>query len=258
MNRPKVIGIIGGMGPAAGVDLARKLVAQTRAAADQEHLPFILVSYPDRVADRTAFLGEGKGVNPGGDIARLVRQLEASGASVIGMACNTAHATAIMSVVRADLERWKSAVTFLHMIEEVARFITSEYPACRKIGILSTTGTYRSRVYPDLLGARGLEVVVPDEQEQAQLVNESIFHPGYGIKAHADTISERVRENLVRVISRFKKQGVQAVVLGCTEFSLVFTGPAVEGLPVIDSNLVLARALIREAAPAKLRPLVRG
>ena len=99
MRASKVIGIIGGMGPAAGVDLARKLISQTNAATDQEHLPFILVSYPDQVADRTAFLVEGKEANPGKDIAGLVEHLEEQGAAVIGMACNTAHASAIISLV---------------------------------------------------------------------------------------------------------------------------------------------------------------
>jgi aspartate racemase len=257
MSRPNVIGIIGGLGPAAGVDLAAKLVSQTKAATDQEHLPFLLVSYPHQVADRTAFLVEGKGPNPGKDIARLVRQLEQEGATVVGMACNTAHAGAIMSVVHKDMARRESGVQFLHMVEEVAGFIKSEYPDCKKIGILSTTGTYQSRVYPDTLRANGLETLIPTEAEQAGLVNESIFNSGYGIKAHSGTISEKVKENLAMVLSRFKDRGAQAVVLGCTEFSLVYAEPVVNGLPMIDSNLVLARALIREAAPDKLKPLVR-
>ena len=247
----KTIGIIGGMGPAAGVDLARKNIDQTTVSTDQEHIPFILASFPAQIADRTGFLLEGKGKNPGEDIAVIIRQLEEAGASVIGMACNTAHAGSIIKVVHEDLEQRSSRVRFVHMIEEVAVHIQEKHPGIKRVGILSTSGTYYSRVYPETLAATGLEAVVPSEPEQKELVNESIFNRAYGIKAHSVHIKDRVRENIGPILASFKEQGAGAVVLGCTEFSLVYPKPEMQGLAVVDSNLVLARALIKAAGAEK-------
>ena len=51
-----MIGIVGGVGPYAGLDLTKKIFDQTLAGSDQEHLPVILVSRPDEIADRTEYL----------------------------------------------------------------------------------------------------------------------------------------------------------------------------------------------------------
>lgn len=52
MRQDERIGIVGGVGPHAGLDLTRKLFDQTRAEADQEHLPVMLYSFPDRIGER--------------------------------------------------------------------------------------------------------------------------------------------------------------------------------------------------------------
>ena len=52
MRQDERIGIVGGVGPHAGLDLTRKLFDHTRAEADQEHLPVMLYSFPDRIGER--------------------------------------------------------------------------------------------------------------------------------------------------------------------------------------------------------------
>ena len=70
MNAPEpLLGILGGMGPQAGLDLAQKLIAATRADNDQDHVPFVLFSLPGSVADRTAYLLGVSGTNPAYAIA---------------------------------------------------------------------------------------------------------------------------------------------------------------------------------------------
>lgn len=71
MRQDERIGIVGGVGPHAGLDLTRKLFDHTRAEADQEHLPVMLYSFPDRIGERPAFLLGKTADNPGeaiGDI----------------------------------------------------------------------------------------------------------------------------------------------------------------------------------------------
>ena len=87
-----LIGVVGGMGPFAGLDLARKVFEETDARSDQEHLPLALVSLSDRISDRSAFLQGSHRNNPGPAIFESLKRLADAGATVAGMACVTAHA----------------------------------------------------------------------------------------------------------------------------------------------------------------------
>jgi len=250
-----MIGVVGGLGPYAGTDLLNKLFDQTLATADQDHLPVAMISTPHRVPDRTEFILNRRGPNPAGAIFEGVRALERIGATVVGMPCNTAHAPEIFDVLRRRLDESGSGVKLLHMVEEVGRFLRERFPEARLVGVLSTTGTWQSEVYATVLRPMGFEVLAPDEDTQTRLVHPAIHDSRYGIKACPDPVSDRARSAIVEAMDKLVDGGAEAVVLGCTELPLAVREKRHQGRPVVDSTLVLARALIREFDPAKLRPL---
>ena len=122
-----LIGIIGGVGPFAGLDLQRKILEQTVAAADQEHLPVISVSWPGPIADRTEYLLGRVPENPAYAILEQLRLLAAAGATVAGIPCNTAHAPAIFDVIRAGV-----AAEDLSLIHILSSFSISGSSLCTK------------------------------------------------------------------------------------------------------------------------------
>ncbi|MEM5774822.1 MAG: aspartate/glutamate racemase family protein, partial [Anaerolineaceae bacterium] len=75
----------------------------------------------------------------------------------------------------------------------------------------------------------------------------------YGIKA-AGAGTEKARADLLTAVQHLADKGAQAVILGCTELPLAITEKQKNGIIFLDPTLILARALIREAAPQKLRP----
>ena len=249
-----MIGIVGGVGPYAGLDLTKKIFDQTLAGSDQEHLPVILVSRPDKIADRTEYLLGRVGTNPAYAIARIIGTLERAGATVVGIPCNTAHAPAIFDLITGELERAGSAVRVLHMIREVAIFLHEIHPGIRQVGVLATVGTYRTGTYSGALAAEGFGVVLPDEDRQ-QWVHDAVYDPDFGIKAQSNPVSAEARRRLLQTIGVLAEAGAEAVILGCTEMPLAVDERTVDGTAIIDPTLVLARALIRETAPQKLRPL---
>ena len=91
--RKPVVGILGGMGPEATVDLMRRVIAATPARDDCDHLHMIVDCNPD-VPSRIAALVEGTGENPAPELARMAQRLETAGAGMLAIACNTAHAYA--------------------------------------------------------------------------------------------------------------------------------------------------------------------
>lgn len=251
MSTEKIIGVVGGVGPFAGIDLLAKIAAQTVAQRDQEHLAVYSISQPRPIGDRTGFLLGKSDVNPGYAIAEQLHALSQMGASVAGIPCNTAHAPSIFAVIQRHAP---AGLRLLHMIDEVVRHVQSDYAGIKKIGVLSTTGTYHSRVYPEHLEGAGFRPLVPDEEVQDKLINQAIYDPDYGLKA-LGTATERSREDLGRGVTHLRAKGAEAVILGCTEIPLAITEKRVDGTVILDPTLILARALIREIDPAKLKPL---
>lgn len=247
-----MIGIVGGMGPLAGTDLLRKITEETNASIDQEHVCSVLFSCPKYMSDRTAFLMGKESINPAFAIYDVLVKLEESGVNTAAIACNTAHAPAIFSVVQKQLKQANSHMKLLNMIDECAGYIKSVLSS-KSVGILSTQGTYLSRVYHDNLERLNIHVLELDVRWR-EIVHHAIYDREYGIKSFSAPIKERALVELYGALDILIDAGAESVVLGCTEIPLAIKERAYRGIPLVDPARVLARVLINEIAPDKLKP----
>ena len=244
-----MIGVVGGMGPYAGLNLVQKIFDETDAKTDQDHIPVSMLSIPHSIADRTEFLTGESPENPAIAISKVIHKLYAQGATVIGMPCNTAHADPIFNEI---LNRIPSKIKLVHMIHEVAQYIKNENPSFKKIGVLSTAGTSISNVYREGLAQFGLtELRVPNEIQKTK-IDPAIYSKKYGIKAISNPVTEQAKNDLYSGIDHLIIEGAEAVILGCTEIPLAVTEQNINGVPIIDSTRVLARALILASSPNNL------
>ena len=240
----RMIGIVGGVGTFAGIDLYRKLYQHTEARTDQDHPPLALLSIPEIVLDRTQYLKGEVDENPGIAIAGIINSLADLGAEVIGIPCNTAHAPVIFGEI---VKRIPDQIKLLHMIEEVGSYLSTNHPEVRKAGILGTNGTYLSGVYTDVLSTYSIEAIYPDEHMQTKMVHPAIYDKSYGIKAFSDPVTDRSRNDLMQAAQSLLQQGSEAIVLGCSEIPLAVRESRIGQSIVIDSVSVLAQALIRKS-----------
>jgi len=240
----KMIGVVGGMGTYAGIDLLKKIADSTEASKDQDHLPVAMLSYPGRILDRSEYLSGTVDENPGQGMADIVKKLIDTGACIIGIPCNTAHVKEILDPV---LDVIPEGCTLVNMLHEVASYIAGSYRDVERVGIMGTNGVYRSRVYDNYMNKSGLETIYPDEDVQYSLVHPAIYDRKYGIKAVSEPVSEKARIDLMSVARMLINDGAQAIVLGCTEIPLAIRDREIELTPVVDANNVLARAMVREA-----------
>jgi aspartate racemase len=247
----KMIGVVGGMGPYAGLDLVQKIFDNTRAKTDQGHIPVSMLSIPHSIADRTEFLTGESTENPAIAISKVIHKLVDQGATVIGMPCNTAHADPIFNEI---LNRIPSKIKLVHMIHEVAQYIKNEYPSFKKIGVLSTAGTSISNVYREGLAQFGLTELKVSSEIQKSAIDPAIYSKTYGVKAFSNPVTEQAKNDLYSGIDHLINNGAEAVILGCTEIPLAVTEQNVNGVPIIDSTKVLARALISASSPDSLLP----
>ena len=233
----RTIGVVGGMGPWATLDFFEKVLRLTPARRDQEHLRLIIDNNP-KIPDRgPAILGDGEDPTPA--LVATARNVEAAGADLIVIPCNTAHYffQAIQAAVR---------VPVVHIMQEVAGAASRRFPRIGRVGLLATRATVATGLYQDAFRPLGAEVVVPDQRGQ-EVIDRLI----YAIKAQG--VDDALRSAGVAVGRGLNRAGAEAMILGCTELPLVL-GEDTLGLPILDSNLILAEVAVRLATSSEPLP----
>lgn len=247
----EAIGIVGGLGPFAGLDLNRKIFESVRAEKDQQYPDVCLISASRSIGDRTEYLLNPAGkTNPAGSIAKVIQKLALIGAVAIGVPCNTAHAPPIWQELTKELsDLLATKIKLLHMIAETKTYIQASYPNA-KAGLLATRGSYQTKVYEQVFSEpRALEILVPSLEEQ-EIVNNAIYNTEYGVKGAPPTQWARAAKDFAVIARNLMAEGADIIIMGCTEIPLALTDAS---LPLIDPTLILARALLREICPEKLK-----
>ncbi|PZR36323.1 aspartate/glutamate racemase family protein [Caulobacter segnis] len=210
----KILGVLGGMGPAATLDFLAKLQAATPVQREQDHLR-VLVDINPHVPDRNVGAED-----PAPVLAAMAEGLRDAGAQVLAIACNTAHAYA--DAVRA------SGLPLVDMLETAG--LAAKAQGASRVGVLGTglaLGLYRDRFFH-----MGLETVTLDDHEQVEFM--ALL---YRIK-HGD-VGPASRETMAALAHRLVGKGAQSVVAGCTEVPLVLSADDLS-VPFLDATQQLA------------------
>lgn len=223
----KTIGIIGGMGPLATIDLYEKITFNTKAEKDQDHIHIIIDSYP-QIEDRTAYILHG-GKNPKDKLIESAKRLENAGADALIMPCNTAHFFA------KDIEK-EVSIPLIHIVKSTAEVIKNKYPKANKIGLIATTGTLKSGVYANILKDYGYHIIELDERLENDIM-DCIYK---GVKAGK---TEEYVPLFQKCVDKITDMGADVLIAGCTEIPILV--PHIKSkIPVVDATLELALAAI--------------
>jgi len=224
----RIIGIIGGMGPDATVDLYREIILLTPAAEDQDHVPVLIYSNP-QIPDRTRAILCG-GEDPLPQLIHTAQVLEKAGAGILIAPCNTAHY--FLPRVQEHV-----SIPILSMIQETCKAFLIQVPGGKAVGLLSSTGTARSGIYASVFAQAGVKVLVPDETGQERV------HSGIYDFVKAGKMGAEPQEIFESAGARLIKEGAQSVILGCTEIPLAFDEHRV-GYPTLNPTRILAQAAV--------------
>ncbi len=225
----RTIGILGGMGPAATVDLMARIVAATPASGDAGHLR-LLVDCNPAVPDRNRAIA-GDGPSPGPALAAMARGLETQGADMLAIACNSAHAW-------ADEIRAATTIPLVSMIDATIVSIRRDHPAVRRVGMLAADACLGAGLYQRPLDAAGYDVLTSAGQAAFMALV-------YGVKA-GDSGAE-ARAGMAAIAEGLVARGAELIVAACTEVPLLLD--AVDcPVPLVDSTAALVRALFRAAS----------
>ena len=230
------IGVVGGVGPAATVDFLNKIIHHTPANNDQDHLRMIVVHDPKIPGFSANLVGDGP--DPTVALSAVCKRLEANGVRMIAIPCNTAHA--FIERIQPQL-----SVPIINMLFETTQHIECHHGDTRRVGLLATEGTLKSRIYHDLIEHSDRSIVIPDDVHQRMLMN--VIFGDKGVKAgYTDGVClAEFRQVLTHVIDA----GAELVILGCTELPLVSAGicagsESEKVVRMLDPSDILARRCV--------------
>lgn len=196
--------ILGGMGTMATESFVRQLNKRTPTHADQDYLNYILYNHAT-VPDRTAYILNRTKPNPVPVLQEDIRQQNILQPSFIVLTCNTAH------YFFEELQK-ETKIPLLHMPKEAVKQIKADQVS-GKVAFLGTEGSVKAGVYERELINQGIDYLIPDKNLQAK-INHLIYHD---IKEN-DYIN---MDLFFEILADTKSLGCEAVILGCTELSLV-------------------------------------
>jgi len=209
----KRLGIVGGMGPEATSDLFLKIIKNTPAKKDQEHIPIVIDNFP-QIPDRTAFL-KGLGESPFPYLLESVRRLEKCNVDYLCMPCNTAH-------YFLDELRKLTKIPFISIVESTLESLVNVNKSYEKIGLMATDGTFIGKVYHNVFEKKGFKIVNFKNEIQKKIM-ESIYTLKCG---HKKKSVELFKEAFSAIID----DGYDCLIAGCTEIPIL--------LPYVERDLI--------------------
>ena len=225
MEQKQTLGVIGGLGPIATAHFMELIIRMTEAHTDQEHLDMIIYNRPS-IPDRTGYILDQTKPNPLPEMIRVGNALARQGAKLIAIPCMTAH------YFHRDLSGYIQAPS-VHAIHETCVHLKKH--GIQRVGILATDGTIRSKLFQQELQRHGIEAVIPGPEGQKCVM--SVIYDD--IKANRPAEMEKFRF----ASDDLRAKGAQAIILGCTELSLVKRDCRI-GAGYLDAMEVLAQTCV--------------
>lgn len=224
----KRIGIVGGLGPESTLDYYKRIIA-----AFQERKPGL--SFPEIVI-YSANLQELMDVLDAGDreglavwLAEKVEALHRAGADFAVIGSNTPHLV-------FDAVRLRAPIPMLSIVEETRT--KAGRLGLKKLGLLGTKFTMESDFYRKSFEAAGLQIVVPEEVDR-ELIHHRLF-----TEIELGIVKDSTRQELLSVVRRMiDGQGIEAVILGCTELPLILDRDCF-GIPFLNTTAIHVESIV--------------
>lgn len=231
----KTIGLIGGMSWESTVTYYRLINEAIKAKLGGLHSAKILL-YSVDFAQIEQYQASSEWDKSAEVLTDAAKRLELAGADFIVICTNTMHK--IAPQLQQALH-----IPILHIVDATADALLAQ--GIRKVALLGTKYTMMQDFYKARIITRGMEVVVPNEQE-IEAVNRVIYE-----ELCLGVISEASRRKYSEIIKRLKKdEGAEAVILGCTEIGLLIK-PKDSALLVFDTTRIHAEATATMALDVK-------
>ncbi|WP_183572558.1 aspartate/glutamate racemase family protein [Mucilaginibacter sp. X5P1] len=164
-------------------------------------------------------------------ITKASLSMKSGGAEAIVLCANTMH-------LIADKLEQNVQIPVIHIASATANAITSK--GLKKVGLLGTKFTMERDFFTDKLNEKGIEAIIPDDDER-DFLHYTIFEElGRGI------LNPDTKQYYINVINKLIARGAEGIILGCTEIPLLINSTDVD-IPLFDTASIHAKAAVEFA-----------
>lgn len=225
----KTVGIVGGIAPESTIEYYRFIIAAYRAELKDGSYPSILINSID-MQKMLSLIGANKLAEVTDYLAGEVRKLEQAGADFGLFASNTPH------IVFDEIAR-RSRIPLLSIVE--ATCAEAKALRLKRVGLFGTRFTMQGRFYPEVFSREGIEIITPDESEQA------FIHDKYMSELVAGRFLPETRDALLRIVERLREhESIEALILGGTELPLILRDARDCPVPLLDTTKLHVKAAV--------------
>lgn len=224
-----MLGIIGGTGPESTVEYYRRLIVAHRARDAEGRPPAVVINSIDNT--RMVALFTANQLDAVSDYLMIeIDRLARAGVDFALIAANTPHLV-------FDQVQKRSRLPLLSIVEATADAAAAR--GLRRLALFGTRFTMQARLFPEAFARRGLAISTPNETEQAYI------HAKYMGELFAGTILDETRAGLLEIAKTMQQRdGVDGLILGGKELSLILREPMAAGLPVLDTTQIHVDAAV--------------
>jgi aspartate racemase len=219
----RLLGVLGGMSWTSTAEYYRLLNRGVAARLGGLHSARLLLHSVD-FGPLARMQHDGDWAGTADVLVEAARGLERAGAEGLLIATNTMHKVAgqVTDAV---------GIPLLHIADATAERVGAD--GRRTVGLLATAFTMEQDFYVGRLREHGLEVVLPDEAERAD-VHRIIYD-----ELVQEVVHEESRDRYRQVMAGLADRGAEGIVLGCTEIGLL-VGPSDASVPLYDTTRIHA------------------
>jgi aspartate racemase len=225
----KTIGIIGGLGPESTVDYYKEIIAAFHAKYAETGYPEIII-YSANINEFMKFVETKIWSGLSEWLLEKISYIHRAGAEFAVIASNTPH-------IVFDEIKSKSPIPLLSIVEETCN--KAQEMDLKHMGLMGTKLTMESDFYKKPFISKGISVVIPSEKEQ-QFIHHKLFSEiEFGI------FKDSTREELLAIAKRMvDEEGIDALILGCTELPLILT-ESKYGIPFLNTAAIHCESIIK-------------
>jgi aspartate racemase len=227
----KTLGIIGGVGPESTIEYYRSIIASYRESEKNNTYPSIIINSVD-LQKLLNWMNANELAQVADYLVDGIHTLARAGADFGIISAGTPH------IVFDDVRR-RSPIPLISIVEVTCD--SAKRLAMKTVGLMGTRFTMQGRFFSDVFSRDGIQIVVPNEDEQ------SYIHDKYFGELVKGVILEETRDRLVAIVERMKnEEGIEGLILGGTELSLILRNDTAAGIPLLDSTKLHVEAVVRE------------
>lgn len=230
MKRLRKLGLIGGMGPESTIPYYHDIVYGVRDRLDNGDFPNIIIESVN-VFNVLRLCSEEKYDELTDYLMCAINNLVSGGADFVAMSANTPH------IVFDRLEK-KSPVPIISIVQSSCDYAKSK--GLKRLALLGTLFTMNGNFFKQPFLDNDIEILIPNNYEM-DLINERISN-----ELELGIVKESTLSEFTDIIHRMKdEQGIQSVILGCTELPLLLND-SVSPVPCLDTMKIHIDVIINE------------